>query len=517
MNKLSQYKVSTRMIAVFAIMFCLSLSITLLSLHQLRSVSSSFEEIMKNPMTKYQAANDWYSNSNAAIMRTTVISKSSDVNLTAAFADIGKVSKAKADKYQKTFEDLIVTEEERALFNNIKDVRKTYLATRDVIQKLKTESKMEEAEKQFNEVYLPASMFYESSLRKLVELEFKLITSTGVEAKAAYENSKLIVLSLTLVTLIIGISLSILVTKSILKDLGGEPSYAIKVAQTIAAGDISQRVKFKEGDNSSVLYNLCIMRKGLQSMVGEVRAGADSIRNAAVEIAQGNQDLSNRTESQASSLEETTVAMQELNDTVNRNAQSTMHAQKLVNSTVKTANEGEKVFTEVVDNISQIKDSSKKISEIIAVIDSIAFQTNILALNAAVEAARAGEQGRGFAVVASEVRNLAQRSASAAKEIKGLIGDSVEKVEKGVGLVNKASLTITEMLTNIESVSEVVNNISSASKEQALSIGEVAKAVEQMDNTTQQNAALVEEAAAASDMLQNQTQHMTQLVDKFII
>lgn len=517
MNKLSQYKVSTRMIGLFAVIFSLSLFITLLSLHQLRGVSSSFEQFMKDPMEKYQAANDWYANSNAAIIRTTVISKSSDVSLTESFSQLAKSTRAKADEYQATFERLITTDKEKELFNNIAETRKQYLASRDIIQGLKKEGKLDEAQQHFDAMYLPAAQKYTQSLEELVKLEFAAITSTGQVAKDTYESSKATVLALTLITLIIGVGLSILITRSILRDLGGEPSYAISVAQTIASGDLSQRVRFKEGDSVSVLYNLCIMRKNLQRIIGEVRVGADTIESAAIEIAQGNQDLSHRTETQASNLEETSSAMEQLNTTVKQNADNAYSAQNLVDDTVKNANDSGKVFNEVMDNMLLIKDSSKKISEITSVIDSIAFQTNILALNAAVEAARAGEQGRGFAVVATEVRTLAQRSAAAAKEIKDLIGDSVEKVERGVNLATKAGSNIQEVVGNIESVSVIMKEISQASKEQSLGIEEVTKAVAQMDHVTQQNAALVEEAAAAATMLQDQTKNMTQLVDKFII
>lgn len=518
MKKLSQYNVRTRMTAVFAVIFLLSLLTTLGTLLRFKEVSENIDNLMVKTMVKYQSANGWYGNSNAAITRTTVISKSSDTIMLAKYFEAeAKRTTASSTEFQNTFEKLITTSEEKELFDKIAGVRKNYLQSRSEVQKLKDQGKSDEAEQLYNSAYLPAAKGYAEALFDLVSLEAKYIAQTGKTVQDNYVSSKNTIIVLTFVTLVIAIILAVLVSKSILNELGGEPKYAAEVAKIIAAGNLSVRIDTKTSDKNSLLYNLEQMRISLSDIVQEVRTSANSISTASSEIAAGNQDLSSRTEQQASTLEETASSMEELSSTVKQNADNAMSAQQLVNGTVKLANEGGQVVNEVVSMMGNIKDSSQKIVDIISVIDGIAFQTNILALNAAVEAARAGDQGRGFAVVASEVRNLAQRSASAAKEIKGLISDSVEKVEKGVELVNKAGMTINNVVDNVNSVSSIMSEISEASREQSLGINEVAKAVGQMDNVTQQNAALVEEAAAAAHMLQEQTNSLEHIVNKFTV
>lgn len=515
--KSRQYKISTRMIIVFSIIFVLSLVSSTTAIWRLKSVAESFSAVMDKPMLKYQMANNWYSNSNGAISRTTVISKSSDTTLQKSFEEEAKKTTQSSTEYQNKIKELINSPEEQALYDKIAVVRAGYLESRKVVDKLKSDGKMQEADDHYNKVYLPNAVSYAQALYNLVELERKNMIDSASVAEKTYQTGKNIVIVLTLVTLIVGIFLSYLLTRNISKEIGGEVSYAVEMTKLITSGNLSQKINFKENDKTSFLYNLCQMRLSIAAIVKDVREGATSIASASSEIAAGNQDLSGRTEQQAASLEETSSAMDELSSTVKQNADNASFAQQLVQSTVTSANNGGQVVGEVIDTMALIKDSSKKVADITSVIDSIAFQTNILALNAAVEAARAGEQGRGFAVVASEVRNLAQRSAQAAKEIKGLINTSMETVEKGVTLVNKAGTAINEVVVNVTSVSDIVSEISSASKEQSIGINEVAKAVVHMDGATQQNAALVEEAAAAAQMLQDQTEHLSGLVNKFIL
>ena len=316
----------------------------------------------------------------------------------------------------------------------------------------------------------------------------------------------------------IGIILSgiiMLVTRNIEKSIGGEPDYAAGIASGIAAGDLTVDVNTRAGDSSSLLFAMKSMRDSLARVVGEVRQGTDTIATASSQIAAGNLDLSSRTEQQASSLEETASSMEELTSTVKQNADNARQANQLAASASEVAAKGGAVVSQVVDTMGSINASSRKIVDIIGVIDGIAFQTNILALNAAVEAARAGEQGRGFAVVASEVRNLAQRSAAAAKEIKELIGDSVEKVDIGAKLVDQAGITMTEVVDSIKRVTDIMSEITAASQEQSAGIEQVNQAIGQMDQVTQQNAALVEEAAAAAASLQDQAGNLSQVVSVF--
>jgi methyl-accepting chemotaxis protein len=318
-------------------------------------------------------------------------------------------------------------------------------------------------------------------------------------------------LILAAILFVIGYTLA----RSMLRQLGEEPDYAAGVTRAIAEGDLTGQINLKHGDQSSLLFSIKTMRDSIANIVGQVRTGTDAIASASSEIAQGNMDLSSRTESQASSLEETASSMEALTDTVRQNADSARQANDLAQSATVVAERGGAVVSQVVETMGSINESSKKIFDIISVIDGIAFQTNILALNAAVEAARAGEQGRGFAVVATEVRNLAQRSASAAKEIKELIGDSVDKVAAGSKLVDHAGETMNEVVDSIKRVTGIMAEITEASREQTSGIEQVNQAIGAMDDVTQQNAALVEEAAAAAGAMQDQATSLAQVVSIF--
>ncbi|WP_334186603.1 methyl-accepting chemotaxis protein [Noviherbaspirillum sp.] len=351
-----------------------------------------------------------------------------------------------------------------------------------------------------------------TDLTKLKEQRAKAASEAGTDT---YRSSVTLMGILVLCSMVTGIALGALITRNLTKQLGGEPDYAADIAKQIAAGDLSVAVNTKTGDQSSMLFAMRQMRDSLAAIVGQVRAGTDTIATASGQIASGNADLSSRTEEQASSLEETASSMEELTSTVKQNADNARQANQLAVSASEVASKGGAVVSQVVDTMGAINDSSKKIADIIGVIDGIAFQTNILALNAAVEAARAGEQGRGFAVVASEVRNLAQRSAAAAKEIKSLIGDSVEKVDAGGKLVNQAGATMHEIVESVKRVTDIMAEIMAASDEQTAGIEQINQAITQMDQVTQQNAALVEEAAAASEAMQEQAGKLAQVVSVF--
>jgi methyl-accepting chemotaxis protein-1 (serine sensor receptor) len=303
--------------------------------------------------------------------------------------------------------------------------------------------------------------------------------------------------------------------RSIGRQLGAEPGEAAAVAQSVAAGDLSVRIDLKAGDQTSLMSHLKAMQQSLARVVGNVRSNADGVATASTQIAQGNLDLSQRTEEQASALEETAASMEQLGATVKQNADNARQANQLAQGASVVAVKGGEVVGQVVETMKGINDSSKRIADIISVIDDIAFQTNILALNAAVEAARAGEQGRGFAVVASEVRNLAQRSAAAAREIKSLITASVERVELGNTLVEQAGVTMAEVVSSIKRVTDIMGEISAASTEQSQGVSQVGEAVGQMDQVTQQNAALVEQGAAAAESLKVQAQQLVQAVAVF--
>src|SRR5450830_203204 len=350
------------------------------------------------------------------------------------------------------------------------------------------------------------------TMTKLVDLQKNVSKELYDDSQARYQSF----LTLTIVAIVIGISVAIIMGVWLVKAISGPLNEAVKVARGVADGDLTQAIKVHSRDEAGQLMEaLHTMNGRLQQIVGEVRVSTDTISTASSEIATGNLDLSARTESQAGSLEETASAMEELTATVKQNADNARQANQLAASASQIAQEGGNVVSQVVITMNNINDSSKKIVDIISVIDGIAFQTNILALNAAVEAARAGEQGRGFAVVASEVRSLAQRSAAAAKEIKTLIGDSMEKVGTGSKLVESAGATMDEVVTSVNRVTTIVGEISAASQEQRSGIEQVNQAITQMDDVTQQNAALVEEAAAASQSLQDQAANLAQVVSVF--
>jgi methyl-accepting chemotaxis protein len=322
---------------------------------------------------------------------------------------------------------------------------------------------------------------------------------------------------LAVLAFVVGSGMMTWLTRNVMKQLGGEPDYATSIVRDIAAGDFSTSVSLAAHDRSSLLFAMNAMRGRLDQTLADIKHSAQAIDTASREIAAGNADLSARTESQASSLEETASSMEELTSTVRQNADNARQANQLAANASESATKGGKVVAQVVGTMGSIKESSRRIVHIIGVIDGIAFQTNILALNAAVEAARAGEQGRGFAVVASEVRNLAQRSAAAAKEIKSLIGDSVERIDAGSSLVDQAGKSMDEIVTSVARVTDIMAEITAASQEQSSGIDQVNQAVAQVDEATQQNAALVEQAAAAAQSLQDQAAKLAQAVAVFVL
>jgi methyl-accepting chemotaxis protein len=325
---------------------------------------------------------------------------------------------------------------------------------------------------------------------------------------------RLQLLGLTLSTMLL-VALGRWAYKAVWSATGAEPAAAAAIANAVAAGDLSAPVRVTSGDDASVMAAMARMCDSLTAIVVQVRAGSDSMATASTQIAQGNNDLSGRTEEQASALQETAASMEQLSVTIKSNAENARQADRLALDANAAAIKGREVVGQVVSTMKVINDSSRKIADIIGVIDGIAFQTNILALNAAVEAARAGEQGRGFAVVAGEVRSLAGRSAEAAREIKNLIGASVASVEQGTGLVDQAGVTMTEVVSSIKRVTEIVGGISSASAEQSIGMAQVVDAVTRMDQTTQQNAALVEQSAAAAESLKEQARHLVEAVAVF--
>ena len=431
-----------------------------------------------------------------------------------ALARIGDLRK-QTEKYLAEFERNISTEAGRNLFRDVTAAEAGFAAAVGELAPLLVEGKQREAFAILKAKAVPARNALLVAVQKQTEYQADLLKNNVEAAMDAAFGAKVILSTVTLVLLVSAVVSGTLIVRGLMTSLGGEPSDVANAAARIRDGDLATPIRLKVNDSDSALAAFEQMRQTLARILGGVRDGVDSVGTASQEIAQGNQDLSARTEQQASNLQETAASMEQMTSAVKNNADSARQANQLASSASQVAEKGGSVVGQVVSTMDDITASSKKISEIITVIDGIAFQTNILALNAAVEAARAGEQGRGFAVVAAEVRNLAQRSAQAAREIKTLIGESVEKVETGSRLVNEAGQTMSDIVQQVRRVSDLIGEISSSTNEQSNGIGQVNQAVTQLDQMTQQNAALVEESTAASQSLRDQAEKLSRAIAVF--
>ena len=422
---------------------------------------------------------------------------------------------ANTDALLEGYQARLVGEEEQTMFAGLTKALAEYRTWQGRVIKMGLEKQQQDAADVADGA---SSMAYEEvvgSLRNLITFNYEGGAQAEAKVKAVSAQARWVVLGLLGLSLVVGVLFSVLITRGLLRQLGGEPHTAVKVARAVAEGNLSTPVVLKPKDTDSLLAALDNMQKALSRTVSDVRTSSDYVAHASREIASGNQDLSGRTEQQASELQQTAATMEQLGTTVRLNADNAQQASQLAQGASAVAVQGGDVVGRVVETMKGINESSRKIGDIISVIDAIAFQTNILALNAAVEAARAGEQGRGFAVVAGEVRNLAQRSAEAAKEIKALIGASVRRVEEGSTLVDQAGTTMQEVVASIRRVSDIVGEISAASSEQSSGVAQVGSAITRMDQGTQQNAALVEESAAAADSLQQQAEQLVKAVAVF--
>ncbi|AVT14926.1 hypothetical protein C8244_00950 [Paracidovorax avenae] len=506
--------IGARLGAGFAMVLGLMALMTVFGLWRLQSVAQATHDMTQQPLANERMISDWYRYVDSAARRTTAIVKSTDPSLAAFFADDSAMTTREAARLVEQIEPQLDSPAEKAVWADIGRARAAYLASRDQAVKAKAAGQAEESERLLNQVYLPATKEYVALIQKLLDLQRADIDATAARIQGIYAQSRLLLSVMGVLALALGSACAVWLTRGIVRPL----SEAVRVARAVAASDLTSHVTVASADETGqLLQALKDMNESLAQVVGRVRAGTDSIATASNEIDAGNQDLSSRTEEQASSLQQTAAAMEELTGTVRHNADNARQASQLASSAAGTATRGGQVVAGVVDTMGAIHESSRRIADIIGVIDGIAFQTNILALNAAVEAARAGEQGRGFAVVAGEVRALASRSAAAAKDIKTLIGDSVSRVDEGSSQVAEAGRTMDEIVQNVQRVNDLVAEISAASEEQSRGIDQVHQAVSQMDQVTQQNAALVEEAAAATGSLKAQAAQLSQAVSVFRI
>jgi methyl-accepting chemotaxis protein len=512
MGFFSRFNIGKRLAVGFSLTLAMAVLIAGVGIARLDNVATEAAGVLAMPLTKERLISEWYMQIFAAVRRTAAIAKSSDTSLGPYFKEDAAATGARSTELIKQIEPLIAPGEEKALFDQIGALRKTYSAARDAATKAKAEGDAEQAAKILDDKFTPAAKAYQEAVQQLVSMQHAGIDATSAAILARASASERLIMLLSACAVALGALSAILLARSIV----GPIREAVVVAETVAAGDLTRHIESSAKDETGALLRaLRHMNDSLTGIVSEVRGGTSSIHGAAGEISAGNLDLSSRTEQQAASLEETTASMAHLTDTVRQNADNARQANQLAITASSVATQGGEVVGQVIQTMGSINESSRKIVDIIAVIDGIAFQTNILALNAAVEAARAGEQGRGFAVVASEVRTLAQRSAAAAKEIKVLIDDSVGKVDAGAKLVDQAGTTMEQVVTSIQRVTDIMAEIASASQEQTSGIEQVNQAIAQMDETTQQNAALVEESAAAASSLQDQAAKLAHAVDLF--
>ncbi|VTU22298.1 Serine chemoreceptor protein [Variovorax sp. PBL-H6] len=505
-------KLASKLLISFAAVLALTAFLGIFAVVQLAKVNRMSTEISTNWMPSAQALLDL----KALSARYRSVEMQHIMSTTAD--DMARYEKTMTSVWdgmrttRERYSQLISEPAEKALYQKLADTTGQYAQEHEKLVALSRAQRNDEAVALLRGDSLRVSTELNTTIDQLVALNVEGGNQASATADAIYAQGRMWILAVLAGCIVLGLGFALWIARIVSRPLGE----AVQVAQSVAAGDLTSRIEPRSTDETGQLMQaLKNMNESLVKIVGQVRTGTDTIATASGQIAVGNQDLSSRTEEQASSLEQTAASMEELTTTVKQNADNARQANQLALSASAVAVRGGDVVGQVVDTMGSINASSRKIVDIIAVIDGIAFQTNILALNAAVEAARAGEQGRGFAVVASEVRNLAQRSAAAAKEIKGLIDDSVGKVDAGTALVGEAGKTMDEIVASVKRVTDIMGEITSASHEQTQGIEQINQAITQMDQVTQQNAALVEEASAAAQAMQEQAAGLVESVRVF--
>ncbi|KQQ35962.1 chemotaxis protein [Duganella sp. Leaf126] len=515
MTSLRNLKLATKLGLAFALVLALAAAVDIFAIAKLAQINAASTELSDRWMPAMRVVQDL----KAQIAR--VRTREFQYVISTDPAEMDKYDKVIAndlvdlEKMKSTYVKLIGTPEEKALYDEFLSLWDRYMIEDGKIRAASRAGDGDAAKQSLRGESNKLIVALRGQIDKLVKLYGDGGDAASDQADALYKSARTWIIALLTGSIVLGALCAALITRWLVQRLGGEPDYAVKIAGQIADGDLTVAIDTRQGDQDSLVFAMKSMRDSLAGLVQQVRSGTDTIATASQQIAAGNVDLSARTEQQAASLEETAASMEELTSTVKQNSASASEANDMAMSASAVAQKGGAVVSQVVETMGSINQSSRKIVDIIAVIDGIAFQTNILALNAAVEAARAGEQGRGFAVVASEVRNLAQRSAAAAKEIKELISDSVNQVESGSKLVEQAGATMNDVVVSVRRVTDIMSEITAAGAEQRAGIEQVNTAIAGMDAVTQQNAALVEQATAASQSMQQQAAALSGLVSVF--
>ena len=505
-------KIGARLGIGFAIVLSLLLVLTVTALARMQSAGDMTHRLVNTSIKNQRSMAEWGRVIELSAARLETAYVAPDIATVRDIVQRMKDASGRSSQLQEEIEKGLRNEGVKAQLNVVKQERAHYLEARAALFQAKLDGNAELATRVYREQVLPRNAAYQGAIAKMAKMQIEASDAVAASILDSYASTRTLMIVLGLAAIGLGIACAILITRSITVPI----QQAVALAEKVASGDLSSRIQAASRDETGQLMRaLGGMNDSLAEIVGRVRSGTGTMTVAAGEIAAGNQDLSTRTEQQAGSLEETAASMEELTSTVKQNAENARQANTLAAQASTIADQGGAMVADVVATMGSIDASSRKIVDIISVIDGIAFQTNILALNAAVEAARAGEQGRGFAVVASEVRNLAQRSATAAKEIKALIDDSVQKVQAGSSQVDRAGTTMTEIVKSIGQVTVIMNEIANASEEQRAGIEQVNHAIVEMDRVTQQNAALVEQASAAAQAMQDQAGELEQVVGTF--
>ena len=507
---MSNVKVSTRLSLGFGAILLIMLALTAIGIWRMQVISDVMVTMTQQDNLRLQETMRWRENREKNWIRTRAMLLNASPQFNAIWEPEIAATSAAISEGQKKIESLLRIEEDIRLFKGLDSHRAAYRNLRTAL--MQQSANGDHVADRVESELKPLDDAYDQALGQFADHQLKVYTETRETALAQVRQSQIMLASVAGITLLLGIWGAWALGRSITRPL----HQAVGIADEIAHGNLTQSFTISGRDETATLLtSLHEMQAKLASIVAGVRQNADSVANASAEIAQGNNDLSARTEQQASALEQTAASMEQLGATVRQNADNAAQANQLAMNANEVANQSGGVVEQMVSTMREIEDSGQRIAAIIGVIDSIAFQTNILALNAAVEAARAGEQGRGFAVVASEVRALAGRSAEAAKEIKTLIDTSVQRVGHGTQLADQAGHSMQEMINAIGRVTDIMAEISAASREQSSGVSQVGEAITQMDRTTQQNAALVEESAAAADNLRSQAVQLVQAMAFF--